>query len=164
MREVKYTFTKENGLEYPARFKGQAVTYQLPETLDEFRSARIAPDANADDVIMGAINGQGLSLTIQKSLKDKAASIADDVPLEDAVATLTDHAANFRLGAPRAKGEGTGRKNGKVAAAEAKADAAVTAALDLYRTMPRNLRSKVRDQLLASNVVTAEELDAVDAE
>lgn len=180
MHQVTFKLTKDNGLEYPARFKGAEITYDLPDTLEEFRATRVDAAVAADEEKFGKlvaerINGQGTSLTIQKSVKDFLASAkvegkpADgDTPateplsLEDAIKAATDHAAAFRFGAPREPS--TGKPNGKVKAAEQARDAAVEEAIEMYAMLPKNLRAKARERLLAGKSgVTAEQLDAVDA-
>lgn len=178
MHQVTFKLTKDNGLEYPARFKGSEVTYDLPDTLEEFRTTRVDTAVATDEEKFGKlvaerINGQGTSLTIQKAVKDFLASAKvegkaaeGDTPavealsIEDALRAATDFAAAFRFGAAREAG--TGKPNGKVKAAEAARDAAVEEALELYTMMPKNLRAKARERMLAKGTATAEQLDAID--
>jgi len=170
-QQTTFELKKDNGLEYPARFKGLKFTYTLPTTLDEFRQSRVstAEGVNADEVILNAINGQGLSLTIQKFIKDTLNDEAyKDRDAEEVRADVEKKAEEFRLGAPRKRGEG---KSGKVAAAEAakaKAeadrDSARATARDMYLALPRTQRAKVRGMILAGGQFTEAELDAMDAE
>lgn len=181
-RETTFKFTKDNGTEYPARFKDSEIKIYVPESLEEFKRDRLDPSANADDVVMGFINGQGVLLTLQKDAKEylnrfEAKPAEGDTPAREevdvatAIAATEKYIAERRFGAPRVKGEG---KTGKVAKAEAKAAQAETKAnalagfvLTMYRGLNRSQRKTAREDILAGSAdhgITAEQLDAVDAE
>ena len=161
MTEVTYDLSKTK--EIPERFRSGEVKYNLPSTIEEIRGL-VAEGVDADEVIVAGFNGQGYRLSIQKRIKDILASDAvKEMDGPAGIAHAVQVATSEKLGAPRARG--TGGSKGKVAQAEAKAASAVDTILDMYRQMPAALRKKFRPQILEKNPqVTAEQLDAVDAE
>lgn len=124
---------------------------------------RFAPEADFALVLVAKINGQGLNLDIQKSIKDYLSDTNEahkEQTVEEALATAAEAAANFRAGTPRAKGEG---KSGKVAKLEAEKAAAVNTALDMYRNLTPELRAQYRPMLISGGMATEEELNTIDA-
>jgi hypothetical protein len=124
---------------------------------------RFAPDADFAEVLIAKINGQGLRLDVQKTIKDYLSdtnAAHKELTLEEALAAATQVAADYRAGTPRAKGEG---KSSKVAKAEARASAAVNTALDMYKNLDGALRAQYRPMLISGGMATAEELDEIDS-
>jgi hypothetical protein len=161
MRET--TFKLREGSEFPVRFAGHEVTYNVPQTLDEIR-ALLAPEANEEEVIVGFFNGQGYNLTVQKAIKAYLATDeAAKLDVGEALSAAVTKATEGQLGAPRVKGEGKGTK---VARAEAKAEGATEGALAMYRAMPAKLRAQLREQVIETSkgAITADMLDSIDAE
>lgn len=161
------TFKLNKGSEYPERFKGHEVRLDVPETMDELRGfvAQDAPDADA--AIVGAVNGQGLLLTMQKTVKSTLAS--DDVKELDVPAALEaarKAAQGTRIGAPRARGEGRASKVSKLTAEKeqlaSKVDAALEAVQNAYLTMPKGMRKSYGEQLVTAGVLTAEQVEELD--
>lgn len=159
---TEHTF-KLNSNEYAPEFKGREVTYTTPDTLDEIRALVHADVEDKDAVIVAGFNGQGYALGWQKRFKDNLPEkLPEGGDVDAIIAEATRKANEYRLGAPRAKGEG-GTK-GKVAKAEARAESALELARTMYRGLPKNLRRGMRAAILAQGVLTAEDLDAMDAE
>lgn len=181
------TFKTKKGTEFPERFAGAEIKYTTPDAVEGVSTAdlvtalqtgaplpenvrqtllnlasRINPEADFAAVLVATFNGQGLNLSVQKRIKDELADEKHKDAETGAVLGAAGTVAEaFRLGMPRAKG--TGGTSGKVAKAEAKAEAAVNTALDMYRKLSPALRKQFRPQLLALGNVTEEQLDDVDA-
>jgi hypothetical protein len=165
-------FKLKKGTEFPEAYAGIEVRYTTPDTLAEIEGL-IDPSVPADkreSVIVSGFNGQGYSLSVQKRIKDllntkeaaarlKAGGPGDTAP--EIAQDMADKASKEKLGAPRAKGEGT---SGKVAKAEAKAEAATSTARNMYLKMPAAMRKQFRPELLAAGTFTEEQLDEMDAE
>jgi hypothetical protein len=161
MQEATYTLKK--GTEFPERFAGLEARYSLPSTLDEIR-ALVAPEANADEVIVAGFNGQGYNLSVQKRIKDVLASEAvKEMTPEEGLAHAIQVATTAKLGAPRTRAAGGGAK-AKVERAEARADAAVATAAEMYRRLPKNLRRQMREVIVSQGVLTEAQLDEIDSE
>jgi hypothetical protein len=160
MREV--TFKLKKGTEFPERFAGIEARYMLPETLDEIRGLVDPSVQDVDGVIVAGFNGQGYNLSVQKYIKDFLATDAvKEMSPEEGVAAAVSHATSRKLGAPRVI---SGTKKERVEKAEARANASVSLALDMYRRLPRGMRKQFREQILEGGILTAAQLDEVDAE
>lgn len=173
-KEIADRFRGENVVQIPLPV---AVKGDLEKTLQNLR-AFVAEDADFAEVLAGKVTGQGLRLDIQKEVKDfLGARPTDDTetievdgeqvlirtaPVEAVLAAAQQVAMDYRLGTPRKKG--TGGAKGKVAQAEAKAAKVANTAVEMYKQLPAEIRAQYRDSLIATGSVTAEELDAVDAE
>lgn len=155
------------------RFRGDhEIRYMVPvavpgdvdATLANIR-AFVAPDADFATVLVQKFNGQGFVLDVQKRIKDALApgAVADDVSVEEALRQAGEAARGFRLGVKRERTAGTGKATGKLAQAEAKLAQVSNTTLELYRAMKPAQRAQMREMILASGAVTAEQLDAVDA-
>lgn len=155
------TFKLKKGTEFNERFAGLEARYNVPETLEEVRALFDTSVTDVDAAIVAGFNGQGYSLGRQKRIKDILGSDAvKDMTPEEGVAFAAEKANAEKLGAPRTRGDGT--KKDKVAKAEAKAEAATTAARDMYLKMPAALRKQFRPTLLAQGTFTEAELDEMD--
>lgn len=162
----------DKGTEYPSRFGGNEVTYATLEpvagdphaTLDRFLADFCAPDLTPEqqaEVVADYFNGYGLTYRRNGIVKRVLAS--DDVKelsVEDAIARAVTAANEDRVGVVAKKGTG---KSGKVAKAEAKAEAATTAAREMYMGLTASQRKQFRPMLIAQGTFTEQELDEMDA-
>jgi hypothetical protein len=180
MKEYSYELPS-TGKEFPARFGGRTLTYELPSTLDEYRALVDSSVEDVDAVLVSNLvdTNQGLNLRVQKFIKARldskeapapAAADATEEQIAEQEATvqafidkaLADALA-AKIGAPRAKGEGSGAKVKKeLDTARAALEATRAALQEAYTGLPKNTRKSFRDKLLAQGTFTAEELDAMD--
>lgn len=161
---------KSTGTEYPARFGGLSIEYPILQavpkdvhaTVDAFVRDFVAPDVEDPAVVVAEyLNGYGLTYRRNGVVKRVLSQAKPDEDAETVLARALEQVQADRIGTPRAKGEGGG---GKVAKAEAKATAAVNTTLEMYRQLRPADRKRMRDMILASGAVTAEQLDAIDNE
>ena len=167
-------YSLKNTKQVMDRFKGDHVfTYRVPaigedleQTLRNIRAV-VAEDADFNAVLIGKFNGQGWHLDVQKKIQDFLGQgnveALKDVSTEDALRMAQEMADAHRLTNVRTR-SASPKQAGKVAQAEAKAAKAQQTAIGAYRLLPLDLRAQYRERLLALGGITAEEMDAADAE
>lgn len=166
------TFKLNKTNEILDRFRGDhTITYRLPapgetveQTLANIRAV-VAEDADFSQVLVGKFNGQGLNLDVQKRVKDYLGAgnieTTKGMSVEEALAGAQKVADEFRLTNVRTRAAAKAT-TGKIATAVAAAKAQT--AIGAYRLLPLDLRAQYRERLLALGGITAEEMDAADAE
>lgn len=170
MAEHIFTCT-DKGTEYPDRFAGHEVRYNVPEAVPGDVNAtlaniqeRIDGEADAADVLASYFNGYGLTYSVNGLIKrflnsDEAAKLDTDA----AIAEATKRANEYRVGAP-VKRSGGGKKSKAVQEAEAKVATQTNALRESYLAAPASVRKYLRGDLVARGIFTEEQLDEMDAE
>lgn len=161
--------TTDKGSEYPSRFGGLEIRYDIVEavpgdphaTLDAFLNRFVKEDATPEEraeIVADYFNGYGLTYRLngiaKRILNDEKNA---DKSVEEVLNIVAEKLASDRIGAV-AKREGSGK------VAKAKDEGKKEGALDLYRRLTATQRKNLRPVILSQGILTEEDLDAVDAE
>ena len=177
----QHTFElSDSGKEFPARFGGQSITYDYPDSWQELLDTQMPEGVSADSdegkaVLLNAVMSQSHHLNKQKAAKaflgaevgekdNKRYKYGSEGEIADLIVQATKIANDTKLPKPgAARGEGVTTKLAKSeasrAVAEKKAEQATASIREMYLKLPRNARGAFGADLVERGVFTQEELD-----